>query len=445
MKQPIAIHTLTLLALVCIALTTNVDARTPKVEARIHTATQPQTKKPKKKNHQRNVKQDAKKNKAAKKGVTPYGYDYYTLRGGLDNCRARFEREKKGRVVFLGGSITYGGSWRRQVCRDLQRRFPKTKFDFINAGIPSTGSTPGAFRLVRDVFSRGPVDLLFEEAAVNDNCNYRTATEQLRGMEGIVRHARQINPNLDVVLLHFVDPPKIADYNAGKTPQVIIMHERVAQHYNVPSIDLAKEVTERIRAGEFTWAKDFRNLHPSPFGNRLYAKSISRMLDAAWKKPLNPNTKITPYPMPEKPIDPNSYFRGRLVDIKKAQLDKGWRLDPCWKPKDRAGTRPGFVRVPMLVSTQPGATLTWKFKGTTVGIFAVAGPDAGIVEYSIDGGKFKSQPLRTKWSARLHLPRVYILDGDLPPGKHELTLRVSKTKDKKSRGHAVRIVHLLAN
>ena len=75
------------------------------------------------------------------------------MRGGLDNCRLRFEREKVGRVAFLGGSITEGGAWRDLVCQELRKRFPDTQFDFINAGIASMGSTPGAFRFSRDVLN----------------------------------------------------------------------------------------------------------------------------------------------------------------------------------------------------------------------------------------------------------------------------------------------------
>ena len=159
----------------------------------------------------------------------PYGHDYFTLRGGLENCRIRFERDKSGRVVFLGGSITEMHGWREMVCKDLQRRFPHTKFDFINAGIPSTGSTPGAFRLLRDAFGHGPVDLLFEEAAVNDDTNGFSDRAQIRGMEGIVRHARLVQPEIDIVMLHFVDPGKMREINAGKTPAVIANHEKVAR------------------------------------------------------------------------------------------------------------------------------------------------------------------------------------------------------------------------
>ncbi|MFA6564954.1 MAG: alpha/beta fold hydrolase [Verrucomicrobiia bacterium] len=377
--------------------------------------------------------------------ATPYGYNYFALRGGLANCRIKFEREKTGRVAFMGGSITEMKGWRELVCEELQRRFPNTKFDFIAAGISSTGSTPGAFRLLRDVFGRGPVDLLFEEAAVNDETNGFADQQQVRGMEGIIRHARLVNPALDIVQLHFVDPDKMRAINAGKTPAVITNHEKVAKHYNVPSIDLAHEVTERIHAKEFTWEKDFKGLHPSPFGHTLYAKSIARLFDAAWKEPLAADAKLQPYTLPAKPLDEKSYFRGRLVDIKEARVASGWKIYPSWKPTAKVGTRKGFVNVPMLVAEEPGAALTLKFMGTAVGVFVAAGPDAGIVEFCIDGKPWRSLDLFTHWSGGLHIPWAYVLDAELAPGPHELTLRMSDKKNAESKGHAARIVNFLVN
>jgi hypothetical protein len=38
-----------------------------------------------------------------------------------------------------------------------------------------------------------------------------------------------------------------------------------------------------------------------------------------------------------------------------------------------------------------------------------------------------------------------VLDADLPPGRHELAMRVSTAADPKSTGHAVRVAHLLFN
>ena len=376
---------------------------------------------------------------------TPYGYDYFKMRAGLTNSRIKFEQAKKARVVFLGGSITAGGAWRTLVSEDLKNRFPQTEFDFINAGIASLGSTPHAFRFVRDVLKNGPVDLLFVEAAVNDVSNGQTPVEMLRGMEGVVRQARSANPMLDIIMLQFADPGKLEVINQGQTPVVIECHEKVAEYYGVPSIDLAQEVAERIHADEFAWAKDFKDLHPSPFGHGVYARSVKRLWDEACKDALPQDAPLIKNKLPELPLDEKSYFRGKLVDLAQAALNSGWTLAPNWKPLDGAGTRPGFTNVPALVSEKPGSTLTLKFAGMAVGIFVAAGPDAGTVEYSVDGGAFTLKNLYTPWSGGLHLPWAQMLNADLAPDRHELVLRVAWGADPNSNGHAVRIIHFLVN
>lgn len=379
-------------------------------------------------------------------GATPYGYDYFKVRGGLENCRIVFAQTGQGRVAFLGGSITAGGGWREHACAELKQRFPQTQFDFINAGISSFGSVPGAFRFQRDVLARGPVDLLFVEAAVNDEVNGQSDVNQIRGMEGIVRQARLANPAMDIVMLQFADPAKLAVIAAGKVPAVIANHEQVAAHYNVPSIDLAKEVAERIHAGEFTWEKDFRDLHPSPFGHTLYANAIGRLFAAAWAKPLPATATAQPYALPVQPADEKSFFTGHLVDTKQAVLESGWRIDPCWEPTDKAGTRAGFVKVPMLLAEQPGATLRLRFNGTAVGVLVAAGPDAGTLAYRIDGGSAGTCDLFfVPYSAGLHLNCAYLFTNDLAAGEHEIELTMSATANPKSTGHAARITHFLVN
>ena len=379
----------------------------------------------------------------------PRGRDYHILRGSMDNSRIAFARRKQGRVAFLGGSITNAAGWRDQVCRSLEKRFPGTRFDFINAGIPSLGSVPHAFRLRRDVLARGPVDLLFVEAAVNDATNHPDdPTLWLRGMEGIVRQARLADPGTDIVLMHFVEPASRKAYDAGRTPAVIAAHERVAVHYAAPSLDLACEVTERIAAGQFSWEKDFQDLHPAPFGHRLYAASIDRLLDAAWARPFPTDARPVSHVLPPRPLDARSFFRARLIDIGAAKCDGGWRRDPSWRPTGaaQAPTRPGFVDVPMLVAEEPGATLTLPFTGTAVGVWVVAGPDVGIIEYRIDGSDgFRRRDPFTEWSGGLHLPWVLMLESDLPDGKHLLTLRTTGGKNPNSQGNACRIVHFLVN
>ena len=374
--------------------------------------------------------------------VLPKGSDYFELRDGLANSRRTFERTHAGRVVFLGGSITAGGAWRQHTCDELTKQFPGTKFVFINAGIGSLGSVPHAFRLERDVLAHGPVDLLFLEAAVNDTSNTADPAHMLRGIEGVVRHVRTVSPQTDIVQLHFVMPEHMADYNGGKVPASIVQHEKVAVAYGNPSLNLSREVTDRINAGEFSWDQDFKNLHPSPFGHQLYANSVARLLNAAFAPPLAAAEK--PHPLPA-PIDPTSYFRGRFGDIRDVQNMRGFTLEKRWRPADQKGTRAGFVDVPALVGTAPGAEFEFSFEGTGCGLFITAGPDAGRLEFSIDGAPYRSIETYTRWSHSLHLPWAVMLDDTLKPGRHVARVRIARDHDAKSTGTALRVVHLLLN
>lgn len=379
----------------------------------------------------------------------PKGHDYYELRDGLANCQRKFTQEKTGRVIFLGGSITAGGAWRQHTCDYLTKKFPETKFEFINAGIGSMGSVPHAFRLERDVLAKGPVDLLFVEAAVNDTSNIpRQRDLMLRGMEGVVRHMRAASPPTDIIQLHFVMPPHMDDYRAGRVPDSIAQHERVAVAYGNPSLNLAREVTDRIDAGEFTWADDFKNLHPSPFGHRLYANSVARLLDAAFAKPIATAAKKHPLPAP---LDAQSYAQGRLGDIAQAKSLKGFTLVPSWKPADdekqtdgkKVGVRAGFVNVPALVGTEPGAEFEFEFEGSGCGLFITTGPDAGKIEFSIDSGAWRALDSVTQWSSGLHLPWALILDDQLKLGPHTAKVRLAAS-NAPSRS-ALRVFHLLLN
>ncbi|MBD3629282.1 GDSL-type esterase/lipase family protein [Cyclobacterium sp.] len=370
--------------------------------------------------------------------------NYHTKRDGLKNAQIRFERDKKGKVAFLGGSITHNPGWRDSVSLYLQKRFPETEFEFIEAGIPSMGTTPAAFRLVRDVLSKGKIDLLFEEGAVNDASNGRTSLEQIRAMEGIVRHTLMANPDAAIVIMHFADPDKIESYSKGIEPEVIANHTKVAEHYHIPTINLAKEVADRIAKGEFTWEDDFKDLHPSPFGQGIYAKSINHFLSNAFSSPLDADDKVFSRVLPEK-IDTYSFDKGSLVDVEAAKFDKGWYIDPSWNPEDGSGTRPNYVNVPMLRSDIPGSTMKLKFNGSAVGIAVAAGKDAGDIEYRIDKKEWKTLRLFTRWSAGLHLPWYYTLASELSEKKHLLEIRIASTKDEKSTGNACTIRYFYVN
>ena len=85
------------------------------------------------------------------------------------------------------------------------------------------------------------------------------------------------------------------------------------------------------------------------------------------------------------------------------------------------------------------------FNATLQEVVVTCGPDVGIIEFSIDNSSFRQIDQFTQWSSRLHLPWAYILDAELGPGDHELTLRTTDRRNPNSLGNACRIVHFLAN
>jgi len=369
------------------------------------------------------------------------------LRGSVANSRIQFEKTGKGHVAFIGGSITEMNGYRPMVCEFLQKRFPDTEFAFTAAGISSTCSTTGAFRLSSDVLSAGPVDLFFIEFAVNDDQDAGHARREcIRGLEGIIRQCRRHNPNMDIVVTYFVNPGMRDLLEQGKVPVSIEAHATVARHYSIPTIHLAHEVAERITADTLTW-KVFGGTHPAPAGNRICADMIEEMLSTAWSDPLPAGAKPAahPLPLPDRPVDAGNYGDGRFIDPAKADLGADWKLHvPDWKNLP-GGKRGRFTTVPLLCATQPGAVATLTFSGRAIGAYLLAGPDAGAVEVSIDDGPFHRHDLFHRFSRGLHYPRTVIFDADLKSGEHTLRVRISETKNAASKGHAARILQFVAN
>jgi len=247
-------------------------------------------------------------------------------RGSYTNSQIKFEREKNGHVAFIGGSITEMNGYRPMVCEDLQKRYPDTKFTFTAAGISSTCSTTGAFRLNRDVLSQGPVDLFFIEFAVNDDQDAGHARREcIRGMEGIIRQCRKHNPNMDIVVTFFVNPGMLEMLQKGKTPVSMSSHMEVLEYYDVSTIHLAREAADQITAGTLTW-KEYGGTHPKPPGNRIGADMINTLLDDAWSKPLSQSAKLTAHGIPEKQLDKGSYSNGHSRLWKLHQLAAAGRF-----------------------------------------------------------------------------------------------------------------------
>lgn len=359
-----------------------------------------------------------------------------TLRSNFRNCKLQFEQHMTGHVAFIGGSITEMEGYRPMMCDYLKAQFPSTEFIFTNAGIASTGSTTGAFRMERDVLSKGPLDLLFVEFAVNDDQDEVHAYEEaILGMEAIIRKARKHNPDVDIVMTYFVNPTILKDYQSGIIRTSISAHEAVAKHYDISTCNLAKEVADQIAVGTLDW-KTFGGTHPHRFGNSICANMIASMLEKAW------STK-TSFKNPDEKVNPLNFENGRLVNPKDCDFDNKWSYGvPNWE-KLKGKKRERFTSLDMLSTSTKGAELTFEFAGTAVGAYLVSGPDAGTIEVSIDGGDYQEFDLYHFYSKNLHYPQTIMFSTKLEKGTHSLKLRMLKKTS--SAGNAMRIMNFVVN
>jgi sialidase-1 len=283
------------------------------------------------------------------------------------------------------------------------------------------------------------VDLLFLEFAVNDEGNTSPDNRRLRAMEGIIRLAKHHNPQIDIIMLYFADTDKLGKFRKGETPSVITDHESIAQHYDIPRLNLASEVTRRLDAGQFTWSEFSRDTcHPTERGHAVYAECIQQMLDVAWKRD---RARLKPTPMPDA-LDPMNYERGRFIALDQANLVKDWRRIPAWDTEKKCNYG-GAVDV--LAAETPGAVLELAFEGTLIGISAIAGMDAGAMDVTIDDGKPSRMDMFDSYCPQFHRPVCHILAEDLPAGKHTLRLTIAPEAKPESTGHAVRVLKFVAN
>lgn len=120
-------------------------------------------------------------------------------------------------------------------------------------------------------------------------------------------------------------------------------------------------------------------------------------------------------------------------------------MERSWTPKKKGHVRTRYKNIPLLETGSGGSELSVSFKGSAIGVYCLAGPDAGIIEYSIDGSRFKKIDTFTRWSRDLYLPRIIVFDDELSDGQHVLKLKTSYEKNPGSLGNSCQIIGFCVN
>lgn len=386
----------------------------------------------------------------ARAGPTPGGVGWMVaparelnVRGGLPQFFAKARAGQPLTVAYFGGSITAHDGWRPQSFAKLQAMFPQSPMTMVNASVGGTGSIVGVFRADRDLVSHRP-DLVFVEFAVNDGGDAVNRTKDvLRALEAIVRKVRKANPAAGICLVYTMQTAHVDTLRAGNCQPAAAVHERVAAHYELPSIHVGPAVVQAIDsglavfhgavadkgsgrdgAGRLVLTED--NTHPVlPTGHAFYADVVARALRGLAEAKTTP--ALLPPPLGESwetaktlPVHGNAQFRGQWDTL---TAEDG---PAC----ARFGKR-HYTWFPYLYRTaQSGSSVTVRFKGTMIGLRGMEGPDSGIVEITVDGMSPVKKNHFTVYSSRWTYGGTTL--PELAPGEHSVTWTFSADKPDKA-------------
>ena len=344
------------------------------------------------------------------------------------------------KIGYFGGSITAQAGWRPKTLAYFQKTYPGVKFSEINAAIGGTGSDLGVFRLQQDVLEQKP-DLMFVEFATNDG---GASPEQIfRCMEGIVRQTWKAVPECDICFVYTLTEAAVGPMLEGKYQRSASAMEKIAEYYHIPSIHMGMEVAKLAREGKLIWKAPLPktdeekaavgdkfvfapdSVHPHPeTGHELYLQAIVRSLGPIREA----STKPGAHPL-GAPFIADNYENAKLVPIGQATLSSGFtKLDPA---KD--GMAKSFPRLRDLHrASQPGETITFKFKGTRAALYDLVGPDCGQVIVTLDDKPAKIVP---RFDSYCTYPRLatLVIGSELPDTVHTVKIEIHPEQPDKAK------------
>lgn len=346
-------------------------------------------------------------------------------RDGLGNVLAKLDRGDPVRIAYFGGSITAASGWRVKTLEWFRRTWPDAEVAETNAAIGGTGSDLGVFRCGRDVLDPRP-DLVFVEFAVNDG---GAPPEQIRRtMEGIVRQVWRADPDTDICFVYTLHVGMAADYARGLCPRSTSAHERIAERYGIPSVDVALRISELEREGKLVYqvaggeaapggkiAFSNDGVHPLDAGHEIYAEVVAEAVSG-----MRAGARPGAHELGE-PLDPDNWEDARLVDVEPWMLEGDWqRLDPG------QGLGKAFNdRLPAIWhASRPGDTISFRFRGTMCRIYDLLGPDGGKAVVTVDGEE-RGERDRFDWYCTYHRLACFSVGDSLEDAPHAVEIAVA--------------------
>jgi pimeloyl-ACP methyl ester carboxylesterase len=347
-------------------------------------------------------------------------------RQGLGNVLAKLTEGQPVKIAYFGGSITAAPGWRVKTLAWFKQEYPKAKIDEINAAIGGTGSDLGVFRLGHDVLAHKP-DLVFVEFAVNDG----SAPPQRiwQAMEGIVRQIWAADPRTDICFVYTFRTGYEKELRDGVCPQAASAMEMLAEHYGIPSINVALKVVELERAGKLIFKSDeptasgvvrfsSDGVHPLDEGHKIYTDVVAEAVRAMApeSKPLDHSPSLA------QPFVADHWQAAKMVPLEPSMLEGDWH-----ELKNNEGLAKIFSGRMGTIweSGKPGSRISFKFRGSQAKLYDLLAPDGGQVLITVDGKpRPKPVPRFDSYCTYARIATLVIAEGLAADQEHAVIVEI---------------------
>ena len=297
---------------------------------------------------------------------------------------------------------------------------------------PAAISAP--FAVQHDLLRHKP-DLVFVEFAVND---FHTPPERIwPAMEGIVRQIWAADPRTDICFVYTLVQKMTEILIEGECPSSISADEMLAEHYGIPSINVALRIAELAAEGKLIVQPDAGvsaedaaaqaaadgkilfsqdGCHPLEAGHAIYTEVIAAAIEQMQaSKPINHAEKLS------EPFVENHWQAAQFVPIEPAMLTGSWRpLPPDAELSEKFANRLGTI----YEAVEPGDKLTIRFRGSLVKLYDLLGPDGGQVMITVDGKTRGPVPRFDSFCTYHRLATLHLAANLDPQAVHELTVEL---------------------
>lgn len=342
-------------------------------------------------------------------------------RGNLYRMKELMRRAEKGdrmTLAFLGGSITQGAvssqytnCYAYLVYDWFVRRFPKTAFTYVNAGVGGTTSQFGVARVEEDVLAFKP-DFVIIEFSVNDeNTDFYRET-----YEGLVRNVYGNVFEPAVLLVHNMF------YDTGASAEE--KHREIGTHYHLPGVSMKPSIYAQTEAGVIDRRELTQDdLHPNSEGHALLAEVITDCLDRIY---MQRHEAEEPFSMPE-PLTENAYQAARrFQNDNSVPVCEGFTADGAPKKYVTDIFRRGWT------ASEQGAKICFEVEGTEIAVQyrkSVKHP-APVAVAVVDGDEERAVTLDANfeetWGDSLHIDT---LAHHTASGVHKVEIRLTQTHE----------------